>query len=403
MNLADMLGYADIKQLNRIADAYRCECNGNSKNELIQSILSTVGRKEVFEAQIGSMKLEELRFINSLLFEKRNAFSLEELIARVHNSKFDADKPQASSAGQTDSKPAKNRKSKSKPKAKAKAEVPSDSPRDIIARFKHQGWLFNGLAGPDRYLFQVPDDLKRRFQETMRRRFAAGLIYTDEPSVYRDEQQLLNEDVLAFLRFVRHNEVPLTAEGFMYRRSIQAAIESFGVREDLPQKTAWRFGYGRRFREYPERMSLLYDYCYYNSRIEENDGSLVLTAAGEEWVKEKRCDEPTQLYRFWLRLYKGAIPNLLSFVHWIDALAGQWVTVDSLRSALTPYIKSYFYDTPDDVFDKRILSMMLHLGLLRIGEDANYGAVAVMTRLGKAVVAGVHVEHHDYIELPRDR
>ncbi len=88
MNLSDMLGYADIQQLSRIADVYRCECNGHSKNDLIQSILSTVSRNDVFEAQISSMKLEDLRFLNSLLFEARNSFSLEDLLARVQQSRF---------------------------------------------------------------------------------------------------------------------------------------------------------------------------------------------------------------------------------------------------------------------------------------------------------------------------
>ena len=55
---------------------------------MIQSILSTVNRRDVFEAQISAMKLEDLRFINSLLFDARDAFSLEELVARVQQSKF---------------------------------------------------------------------------------------------------------------------------------------------------------------------------------------------------------------------------------------------------------------------------------------------------------------------------
>ncbi|MDF2836026.1 MAG: hypothetical protein K0Q63_1666, partial [Paenibacillus sp.] len=87
MNLSDMLGYADIGQLSRIANVYRCECNGNSKNELIQSILATVSRHDVFEEQISVMKLEEMRFLNSLLFETRESYSLEDLIARVQQSR----------------------------------------------------------------------------------------------------------------------------------------------------------------------------------------------------------------------------------------------------------------------------------------------------------------------------
>ncbi|UUZ79431.1 hypothetical protein LJK88_30305 [Paenibacillus sp. P26] len=71
MNLADMLSYADIHDLSRIADTYQCECNGHSKNELIQSILSTVGRKEVFQRQVDALSIEDIRFLNSLLFDPR--------------------------------------------------------------------------------------------------------------------------------------------------------------------------------------------------------------------------------------------------------------------------------------------------------------------------------------------
>ncbi len=103
MNLSEMLGYADIGQLSRIADVYRCECNSHSKNELIQSILRAISNKEGFKNQISSMTWEEKRFLNSLLFDSQNAFSLEELIARVQQSRFDTG-PQESKAVQAPEK-----------------------------------------------------------------------------------------------------------------------------------------------------------------------------------------------------------------------------------------------------------------------------------------------------------
>ena len=45
MNLADMLTYADIGQLSNIANHYDCDAKRNSKHELIQSILSKLGRR----------------------------------------------------------------------------------------------------------------------------------------------------------------------------------------------------------------------------------------------------------------------------------------------------------------------------------------------------------------------
>ncbi|QJC51884.1 hypothetical protein HGI30_10210 [Paenibacillus albicereus] len=392
MNFSDMLGYADIAQLSRIAQGYDCRCNGNSKHELIQAILSKAGSREGFEARIGAMKLEELRFMNALIFDSRELFSLEELVARAQSSRSEpGPEPDPVKA-----------KAKARGK-KGKQPEAAESPRDMIVRFKHYGWLFNGISGPDRYLFRMPRDLKLRFRETLKRKFSERLVFTDEPPVYRDEQELLAGDVKALLSYVRHHEVPLTREGFMHRRSMLQAMESFGVREEPPAKAAWRFGYGRRFRDYPERFSLVYDFCFYNKWLEETESELLLTTLGEAALLGGQPYGTEQLYRFWLRLYKGPVPNLASLVHWVDELADRWVTADSLREVLMPYVKPYFYDTAEAVLDTRILMMMLHLGLLRIGEEEHRGTVLRMTRLGRAVIAGVSVEHGDVLRIEEVR
>ncbi|MCM3747486.1 hypothetical protein M3223_08975 [Paenibacillus pasadenensis] len=397
MNFADMLGYADIAQLSRIANEYECDCNGNSKHELIQSILSKVNSREVFEARVGGMGMDDLRFMNSLLFDKREQFSLEELIARVQSSKFQDDPPKQENAAK-DRLKAKGEKGTRSRKGKS-APVPEAGPREIIARFKQQGWLFNGIAGPDRYLFQVPRDLKSRFRESLKSRFSEKLVFVGEPPIYRDEQELLAADVKALLSYARHHEIQLTRDGYMHRRSLLQVMESFGVREEPPLKAAWRFGYGRRFRDYPERFSLIYDFCFYNKWLEETETELLLTPLGEEALLGRRPAGTEQLYKFWLRLYKGPISNLASIVHWVDELADRWVSADSLREVLIPFIKPYYYDTAETVMDSRVLMMMMHLGLLRIGENEEQGTVLRMTRLGKAVIAGIKIEHSDVLKV----
>jgi hypothetical protein len=394
MNLADMLSYADIGQLSRIATTYRCECNGNSKNELIQSILSTVNRRDVFESQIGSMKLEDLRFINSLLFDPRDSFSLEELVARVQQSKFGGPPNEAATAPSTIVQQEKSTVKKSSKRTKTvKEPVPESGPRETISRFKQYGWLFNGYSGPNRYLFQVPADLKERFKDTLERKFVSQAIYAnDEPLAYRDEQQLLGEDVVKFLTFVYHNEIPLTSDGVMYKRSVLQIMDRLGVKESLPARGEWRFGYGRRMKDYPNRMSLIYDYCYYNGWISESDSLLTLTDSGRERQALRTPEQPDKLYRFWLRLYKGAIPNIRAIVHWIDKLSHKWVNAGSLKLALTPYIKPFYYDQPETILEQRLLGMMMHLGLLRIGEHAEQGQVIRMTPLGRSIVAGLSIE-----------
>src|SRR5690606_1010850 len=126
MNLSDMLGFADIGQISRIAAKYQCECNGNSKNDMIQCILSTVSRRDVFETQINDMQLEDLRFLNSLLFESRKSYSLEDLIARVQQCRFGENTVKL--------QPEPVKKKRSSRKSEQKNTEPS--PRDIIAKFK---------------------------------------------------------------------------------------------------------------------------------------------------------------------------------------------------------------------------------------------------------------------------
>lgn len=89
MNLADMLTYADIGQLTAIAGRYECECKRNSKHDLIQSILITLGSREFMESHIRGCTPEELRFLNTLLFDERSHFSLEDLLAAARQACFD--------------------------------------------------------------------------------------------------------------------------------------------------------------------------------------------------------------------------------------------------------------------------------------------------------------------------
>ncbi|WP_068785276.1 DUF5302 domain-containing protein [Paenibacillus phocaensis] len=360
MNLADMLTFADIGQLSRIADHYRCECSGHSKHELIQSILQTVGRRDFIERHIGSMSLEDLRFLNTLLFDGRRQFSLEELIACAQGSRFTDD--------------AKER----------------ESPREMITRFRQQGWLFNGTTQQTRYLFEVPEDLKRRFREALERRFLAEVkAAAAEPPMYREEPDMLSADLLLFLQYVSKHDIPLNSEGVMYRRNQMQILETLHVSEGLVGK-GWRFGYGRRFKDYPNRFALLYDYAYHSRLIQENNHRLELTDAGAASLAEERKESMIQFVRFWLRLYKGPIPNLLSLVYWIVSCSKDWVTVPSLFDRVEPLIKPFFYDSPASIFEERILQMMLHLGMVRFGEDERHERYVQASPFGKQAVLQIH-------------
>lgn len=225
MNLADMLTYADIGQLTTIAEHYECECKRNSKHELIQSILVMLNRREFIEQQVSSSSAKDLRFLNTLLFDGRGSYSLEELLAIIGQTAFDAD-----------------------PSDK---QQKAESPREAIARYKRSGWLFNGTTQSTRFLFQMPNDLKERFRQELGAMLRNRVRRSGEPGAYREEQNLYAEDLLLFLRYVRDQEIELNQEAAMYRRQQQQVMDMLHVSEPLVTKGGWRFGYGRSFTSYP--------------------------------------------------------------------------------------------------------------------------------------------------------
>ncbi len=341
----------------------------------------------------------DLRFLNSLVFEKRTAYSLEELKARAlgEGPALLAKTPLVKEASSVPEIPNRTRKGK-------KAEVkpppgPDETARNSISRFKRFGWLFNGYSQQTRFLYEVPEDVKARLCDVLEKRFRGSLVTVDEPTAYRDERNLMIEDIVHFLRYVRDNDLPLTSEGVMYKRQIQQALELFSVNESLPTRGGWRFGYGRRFMDYPDRFSLLYDFVYYEGYVAEAVDTLTLTPAGRLIADGLAKPDPSKLYRFWLRLYKGPISNLTSLVQWVMRLSSDWVTVESIDRILQPLIRPYYYDTANDVLERRILNMLMHLGILRWGQTADGNNVVKITQQGKWLVSGNTLAFEDTLNL----
>jgi hypothetical protein len=367
MNLAEMLCYADIHQLNRIAKCYRCECNENSKNELIQSILYMILRRESFQVQIEMLEREDIQFIQSLIFDSRDVFSLEELMARAKQTLFEGNEER--------------------------------SPREMITNLTQKGWLFNGISYQTKTLFQIPVDVKRKIIETIKNRFEVNLNEEPEPAFYRDEQGLLREDLLTFLKFVSNNDLLLTSDGGIYKRQQQSLLDQMLVKEETIKHRGWRFGYGRRFKDYPDRFSFIYDYCYFLEYIKEEELRLVLTPTGQMKVAEGMLEEMTSIYRFWLRLYRGPIRNLQVLLRLLDLLGCRWVSLTSIKELLVPYIKKFYYDDANSIVEKRIIQMMFHIGLIKVGQSELGETVLKMTETGHRLINGIAVKDEEVIHL----
>ncbi|OYD09708.1 hypothetical protein [Paludifilum halophilum] len=357
MNFADLLTYADIETLKRMADHYDCGNDFHSKNGLISSLLHHLGKPSRLKGEVESLHPAEFRFLQQLCFDSREVFSREELIG----------------------------------KGRAALEGDGDHPRRLVLLGCKKGWLFPGVSHRDKSLFQVPRDLRRRFLELLSEKYAGTASAEQQPVAYRNEEGLMQEDLHRFLFYLCQHEVRLTSEGGIYRQQQRQIFKALHVAEEPVPKKGWRFGFGRRYHLYPDRFSLLYDYAFYRGYIleDEMDGILRLSEAGAGKIENKDPDEGKEIYRFWLRLYKKPIRHIALLVKWIDLLCRNvWQEANRVETVVRQWLEPYYYESEADLF-QRTIKMMVHLGLLRIGEGEDRCRLLRMNHQGHIWVSGV--------------
>lgn len=345
MRMADWLSYTDIDQLKRLGQYYGClEENTHSKRVLICSLLQRMGKKNTLKEQMRSLTEAEHRFLQLIVLDQSPAFTAEELLA----------------------------------KGRAALDGEEGHPRQLMVDALKRGWLFPGYTHQTHHLYHMPSDTREQLIELLTEPFRSkGSVLMRPPSIYRDEQNQMVADLHHFLYFLQKEIVRLTVDGSIYRQQQKQMFKSFFIPEEPLKGKGPRFGFGRRYHLYPDRFSLLYDYAYYQGYImEDEEGYLCLTEHGSGKLKDKE-DEGKQMVRFWIRLYRKPIPQLPVIVRWLVLLAHPgWLDTKTAYQAVEPWLKPYYYESKENLFHK-IVQMLVHLGVLKIGSEEGTSYVSL--------------------------
>lgn len=358
VNLADTLVYADIRQLHQLASIYNLECNRNSKHELIQSLHNRLTSAAFFQDLHKGLNWEEKRFLLPIIYERKKEYTREALLSRARKAYCE--------------------------------KIEHNEHEELLHKALERGWLFR-MQKQFAPTFTMPEDLRHRFREIFVKEVRA-LAYGNytKPDLYRDDTYVMAHDLQKFLLYVQTHRVPLSKEGVMYRKQQQKMMELMSVRENLTDGKEWRFGYGRRFRDYPDRLALLYDFAHYRQWLSEREEELVLTDEGMRQVacqEQGREERAERLVEFWLLSYKKAIPSIESLWKLVACVCeAEWLEEESLICALRNWVLPFYYDSQEAVIRRRLLAMMVHLGLLRRGMFPEGKVVYSLTSWGKSLL-----------------
>lgn len=340
MNLPEALVYADINHLNRIAQHYDLTVNLSSKNSLIQSILQLILDKRNLEQQISKLTVPEERYLITLLCESIEQYTIEDLLAKATNVL--------------------------KMEGMKQLDVTLPSNRGLVNMLLNNGWLYVNKRDRQQ-LYSLPKDLREKLIN--------GIKQLDEDIenkfsfVENDFKNDLLLDIKTYLEYLSQDIVYLTTEGVIHKRQLQQLLKKFIIFESPIEGKQWRFGYGRRFPQYPNRFAIIYDFLYAQSYIKEDNNCLYLTKEGELLLSGEKSIALSDVYNYWLKLYKTPIRNLSILVSLIALYCYRWISIDELENKIIDYVNAFYYDSKIDVLQKRVIQPLLWFDLLRIEEE----------------------------------
>ncbi|WP_206918244.1 helicase-associated domain-containing protein [Alicyclobacillus suci] len=331
MKLNECLNHASVDTLRSIALYQEIDCSLYSKLDLMQSILYAMRiRAHVYELTKRWVQ-EWGDLMTRISMSNRHVFSAEEIDALFMATGFEA---------------------------------------NALHRALSQGWLFARRTQSLRPTYIIPMEVHETIRKYLFDQMKGRVVVrTTPPLIQQDEATCLVQDFQTFIDYVSNHEIQLTTGGAMYKRHVQRLMELFSVPEDLTIPE-WRFGYGRRTHDYPDRLALLYDFAYdQNFVIETDEQTLVVSDAIREWTALSRAQQMQRILQFYIRLYRRPIPRLREIVEVIRTLAQEWVESNSVLAACGSMVSQFYYDSREAVWNQRILKMLTHLGVIRLGFD----------------------------------
>ncbi|KUO96855.1 helicase-associated domain-containing protein [Ferroacidibacillus organovorans] len=334
MRLLECLNDSDVSHLRKIALRHTLDCPLYSKNSLLQEITARFFEPSYWKQRQDHLSDEMIAAIQALALDRRDHLAPEEVLAIIKRTGLDR-----------------------------------ETSLHTVTQLEDEGLLFRRRHQKDDGYHCPQEVWDRIYKLTSEQLMSAIQVYSRDPEGYRDDGLSMARDAYALLGFVRTHEIRLTRSGTIFKRHQQQIISLFQVPEPLlDANVGWRFGYGRRFSDYPDRFALLYDHLYSRGCLaeQEDDQLTVNEEPARAYMSLREEERAEKLVRDYLHLYCAAIPNLRMIAKRIVELtSAKWVYAASLRMALLPFVTSYYYESPEVVLEKRIFAMFEYLGLLQ--------------------------------------
>ncbi|MCT8138906.1 hypothetical protein H1D32_15015 [Anaerobacillus sp. CMMVII] len=335
MNLMDVLLFQDRNELIKLVKEREVAFNLNSKRELVEVLYPMLLNSEHISAKFDSLTNEAQKIVLALCYDQKLFLSKEELY------------------GLTPS-------------------LDTITFQKVIEELTANGFLFCYVNR--NYL--IPSQIKKQLVRSIHLKIEDYRLVL--PATALDAEISIVNDLFVFIDYVQEKPLSLTKTGVIYKKDFQSMMNHFRYKETLPNEQ-WRFGYGRRFSQYPDRFSLLYDFCFENGWLLEKEGVLTVQPCVEDLYDMRLPQLMKSIITYWQKLYRRPFPTVrLLYQILLDSLTeGEALEEEPLISFLTPFVNEYYFDNKEDIITKRFFYMLEYMDVIKRVEFHNISGFTV--------------------------
>nr|PZN42906.1 MAG: hypothetical protein DIU70_04515 [Bacillota bacterium] len=196
-----------------------------------------------------------------------------------------------------------------------------------LARLADKGLISTWKSGY-REVYLIPGEVRPGVEAALRAEMVRRVTASGPPADPAAGADLL-EELVRLLAYLRRGPLPLTQQGTLHRRHLQALWEAGG--------TGPSAGTGSSPGTGPPDLGLLLDFALAEGLLRRQGGALHPGPELERWLRLPEAEMRAGLYRFWAG--RCPQPELQAFLDLVRAVAPRWVRLSAAAGELAAVVR----------------------------------------------------------------
>ena len=259
---------------------------------------------------------------------------------------------------------------------------------DVMSSLINRGIIYIAYSDEEENTYAIPIDLAEALLEIIGQDLLEKLsVFSSEPLRTRFDGLAIIRDIFTFLAFLKRDNVKLTQEYVIFKRTQLRILDSF----ELPERPLEDTDKEREEGYYPPRFDFIYRFCSAKGLTEVEGNYLRITDAVEEWLEKPDFFKIKELFQFWQDHYMTSSAEAQLLLRLLLLIPPrQWLTTKSVEQVFTVLMPQHKWFRQSSKFrDPNFLNVLLYIGGVEqsFHQEADEDDFGIrISRLGTAIL-----------------